>query len=144
MAAWAESHGVNLEFIQPGKPTQNSYIERFNRTYREEVLDLYVFNSLSEVRAITEDFIREYNEERPHESLGNMSPINFAAQRAGGSPCPLGSKIYRRHIPQRFMRTFLVVLTNKVLRNGPNFAQAVEHVQIQDFLSVGPVEPLDV
>ncbi|SFW61381.1 Integrase core domain-containing protein, partial [Desulfovibrio desulfuricans] len=91
MAAWAESHGVNLEFIQPGKPTQNSYIERFNRTYREEVLDLYVFNSLSEVRAITEDFIREYNEERPHESLGNMSPINFAAQRAGGSPCPLGN-----------------------------------------------------
>uniref|UniRef100_UPI00255AE3C4 IS3 family transposase n=1 Tax=Pseudodesulfovibrio pelocollis TaxID=3051432 RepID=UPI00255AE3C4 len=91
MAAWAESHGVNLEFIQPGKPTQNSYIERFNRTYREEVLDLYVFNSLSEVRAITEDFIREYNEERPHESLGNMSPINFAAQRAGGTPCPLGN-----------------------------------------------------
>ncbi|WP_097010305.1 IS3 family transposase [Pseudodesulfovibrio profundus] len=91
MAAWAESHGVNLEFIQPGKPTQNSYIERFNRTYREEVLDLYVFNSLSEVRAITEDFIREYNEERPHESLGNMSPINFAAQRAGGTPYPLGN-----------------------------------------------------
>ena len=91
MAAWAESHGVNLEFIQPGKPTQNSYIERFNRTYREEVLDLYVFNRLSEVRAITEDFIREYNEERPHESLGNMSPMNFAAQRAGGTPCPLGS-----------------------------------------------------
>ncbi|ADU64210.1 Integrase catalytic region [Pseudodesulfovibrio aespoeensis Aspo-2] len=91
MAAWAESHGVNLEFIQPGKPTQNSYIERFNRTYREEVLDLYVFNSLSEVRAITEDFIREYNEGRPHESLGNMSPINFAAQRAGGTPCPLGN-----------------------------------------------------
>ena len=86
MAGWAEEHGVDLEFIQPGKPTQNSYIERFNRTYREEVLDLYVFNSLSEVRAVTEDFIREYNEERPHESLGNMTPIDFATQRAEGVP----------------------------------------------------------
>lgn len=100
MAAWADSHGVELEFIQPGKPTQNSYIERFNRTYREEVLDLYVFNSLSEVRQVTEDFINEYNEERPHESLGNLTPVDFAAQRAGGTPGPLGGKIHRGQIPQ--------------------------------------------
>jgi len=91
MAAWADQHGVGLEFIQPGKPTQNSYIERFNRTYREEVLDLYIFDSLSEVRECTERFIREYNEDRPHESLGDMTPVEFAAQRAGGTPCPLGS-----------------------------------------------------
>ena len=90
MAAWAEEHGVELEFIQPGKPTQNSYIERFNRTYREEVLDLYIFNRLSEVRDVTETFIEEYNELRPHESLGNMTPVAFAAQRAGGTPGPLG------------------------------------------------------
>ena len=75
MAAWAEQHGVELQFIQPGKPTQNSYLERFNRTYREEVLDFYIFNSLSEVRESTEEFILEYNEDRPHESLGNMTPI---------------------------------------------------------------------
>ena len=91
MAVWAETHGVELDFIQPGKPTQNSYVERFNRTYREEVLDLYIFDSLREVRRCTEIFIREYNEERPHESLGNMTPIEFAAQRAGGTPCPLGN-----------------------------------------------------
>ncbi|MBU1249255.1 MAG: IS3 family transposase [Proteobacteria bacterium] len=89
MAAWAEERGVDLEFIQPGKPTQNSYIERFNRTYREEVLDLYIFNSLSEVRSVTEDFINVYNEERPHESLGNMTPTNFAHHRAGGTPCSM-------------------------------------------------------
>lgn len=85
MADWAAEHGVVLDFIQPGKPTQNSYIERFNRTLREEVLDLYIFNSLSEVRDLTEDFIREYNAARPHESLGNLPPDAFAAQRAGAS-----------------------------------------------------------
>lgn len=79
-----------LEFIQPGTSTQNSYIERFNRTYWEEGPDLYVFNSLSEVRAVIEYFIRGYNEEPPHESLGDMTPIDFAPQRAGGAPCPLG------------------------------------------------------
>ncbi len=91
MAAWAEEHRVSLEFIQPGKPTQNSYIERFNRTYREEVLDLYVFSNLSEVREATDDFIKEYNELRPHESLADKTPLAFAAQRAGGSPGPLGT-----------------------------------------------------
>lgn len=79
LAAWAEEHSIQLEFIKPGKPTQNSYIERFNRTYREEVLDAYVFNSLSEVREITEKWLIEYNEERPHESLGNLTPVEYLA-----------------------------------------------------------------
>ena len=77
MAEWAETHGITLEFIQPGKPTQNSFIERFNRTYREEVLDMYVFKRLSEVRNITERWINEYNEQRPHESLGNLTPREY-------------------------------------------------------------------
>lgn len=77
MAEWAETNGVRLDFIQPGKPTQNSYVERFNRTYREEVLNMYVFSRLSEVREITEKWLKEYNEERPHESLGNMTPIEY-------------------------------------------------------------------
>ena len=90
MAAWSEEHGVALDFIKPGKPTQNSYVERFNRTFREEVLGLYIFNTLSEVRAAAEDFIREYNEERPHESLAKMTPVEFAAHRAGACPSPMG------------------------------------------------------
>jgi len=78
MAAWAENHSVELEFIQPGKPMQNGFVERFNRTYREDVLNMYVFNKLSEVRAITEDWLIDYNEVRPHESLGNIPPIEYA------------------------------------------------------------------
>ena len=50
LAEWAEKHAVKLEFIQPGNPTQNAFIERFNRTYRTEILDFYLFRTLNEVR----------------------------------------------------------------------------------------------
>jgi putative transposase len=55
LADWAEKHDIQLEFIKPGKPTQNSYVERFNRTYRTEVLNMYAFKRLSEVREITDN-----------------------------------------------------------------------------------------
>ncbi len=58
LADWAEANDVLLDFIEPGKPTQNSYIERFNRTYRTEVIDFYLFSRLSEVRDITERWIK--------------------------------------------------------------------------------------
>jgi putative transposase len=77
LADWAEKSNVKLEFIKPGKPTQNSYVERFNRTYRNEVLDFYIFNCLKEVRDITKKWIDEYNTERPHESLGNYTPAEY-------------------------------------------------------------------
>jgi putative transposase len=79
LAEWAEEHGVELEFIQPGRPMQNGFIERFNRTFREEVLDMYVFRNIGEVRQITENWLTEYNEKRPHEALGNMTPKEYAA-----------------------------------------------------------------
>lgn len=77
MAQWAEEHGVALEFIKPGKPTQNAFIERFNRTYRTEILDFYLFRTLNEVREITERWLHEYNSERPHESLNNLTPEEY-------------------------------------------------------------------
>ena len=77
LAQWAEEHGVMLEFIKPGKPTQNAFIERFNRTYRTEILDFYLFRTLNEVRGITERWLTEYNSERPHESLNNLTPEEY-------------------------------------------------------------------
>ena len=77
LADWSEEHAIDLEFIQPGKPTQNSYVERFNRTYRDEVLNMYVFKTLSEVRAITEEWMDQYNEERPHDALGDHTPFEY-------------------------------------------------------------------
>ncbi len=68
MAEWAEEHDIHLEFIEKGKPTQNSFIERFNGTYRNEILDYYIFHTLTEVLEITESWLDEYNEERPHSS----------------------------------------------------------------------------
>lgn len=79
LADWAETHNVELMFIEPGKPTQNSYIERFNKTYRTEILDMYAFNTLTEVREITENWINEYNDERPHDSLNDLTPWEFLA-----------------------------------------------------------------
>ncbi len=77
LAAWAEARGIVLDFIQPGKPAQNAFIERFNQSYRAEVLDAHVFTSLAEVRAISETWRGQYNMERPHDSLGRVPPLTF-------------------------------------------------------------------
>src|SRR5215475_3053088 len=69
--------GISLGYIQPGKPDQNAFTERFNRTFREEVLDAYLFGSLEDVRAITNAWLDSYNTERPHESLGQVPPLTF-------------------------------------------------------------------
>lgn len=91
LASWAQEHDIELEFIQPGKPTQNSYVERFNRTYRDEILNMYVFKTLSEVRVITERWMSEYNEERPHDSLNDLTPYEYMVTSKqpenSNSPC---------------------------------------------------------
>jgi putative transposase len=78
LADWACDQDVLLAFIQPGKPAQNAYIERFNRTYREDVLDAYLFQSISEIQAITDDWLEEYNTVRPDQALGNLPPYEYA------------------------------------------------------------------
>ena len=77
---WCESKGIDLKFIQPGKPQQNAFIERFNRTYRHEVLSAHIFENLNQVKDITEQWIKIYNEDRPHAALGKLSPIHYRQQ----------------------------------------------------------------
>ena len=81
---WMKENGVKQEFIEPGKPAQNGYVERFNRTYRENVLNAYLFNSLEEARQTTSRWMERYNEIRPHESLGNVPPERILAVVTSG------------------------------------------------------------
>ena len=74
---WAKLNGMAIRYIQPGKPNQNAYIERFNRTFREEVLDQHLFTRLDDVREAAYWWMLEYNEERPHDSLGDMTPVEY-------------------------------------------------------------------
>jgi putative transposase len=82
LAAWSEQRGVRLEFIQPGKPAQNAYIESFNGRLRDECLNANWFTSLSDARRKIETWRRDYNEQRPHSSLNYVSPIEFARTAA--------------------------------------------------------------
>lgn len=82
---WAKTNGMALQYIQPGKPNQNAYIERFNRTFREEVLDRHLFARLDDVREAAYWWMLEYNEDRPHDSLGDLTPAEYRQRIAEGS-----------------------------------------------------------
>ena len=75
--AWCEARGITLAYIEPGKPNQNAYVERFNRSFRGEVLDAWVFTTLAKVRVVSEEWRHCYHTERSHESLGNVPPLTF-------------------------------------------------------------------
>jgi putative transposase len=85
VADWAEANQVELEFIKPGRPMQNGFVERFNRTYREAVLDMYIFESLEDVRNKTDEWLETYNHHRPHDSLGGMPPSEYLAKHNTGN-----------------------------------------------------------
>jgi putative transposase len=81
-AAWCLSHGIELEFIQPGKPSQNAYVERFNGSLRDECLNVHWFTSLADAKEKLEAWRIDYNESRPHKALNHRTPREYAAEMA--------------------------------------------------------------
>ncbi len=71
---WANQNKITLLYIQPGKPTQNAYIERFNRTARHEWLDMHLFNSIEHAQLLATQWLWTYNNERPHSAIGGITP----------------------------------------------------------------------
>ena len=74
MQLWAKEKEIELKFIQPGKPTQNAYIERFNRTVRHEWLDMHLFESIEHAQHLATDWLLKYNNERPNSAIGGVPP----------------------------------------------------------------------
>ncbi len=80
---WCKGNNISILYTQPGCPTQNSYIERFNGSYRRAVLNAYIFKTLKDVREITETWMEYYNNERPHDALNNLAPMEYRLARTG-------------------------------------------------------------
>ncbi len=77
---WAYHRGIKLDFIPPGRPVENAFIESFNGKLRDECLNVHWFKDLWEAQFLIEKWRREYNEMRPHSSLGNLTPTEYVAQ----------------------------------------------------------------
>jgi putative transposase len=95
--AWAAQHGVHLHFIQPGKPVQNAFIESFNGKFRDECLNEHWFLTLQEAQLMIEAWRREYNEERTHSTIGDVTPQEFITNYQNGA-----------HLTQEFTPSALV------------------------------------
>jgi putative transposase len=111
---WCRQNKITIVFIQPGKPMQNAYVERCNGNIRKELLNTYVFTTLAEVREKAAEWMNDYNNHRPHKSLGYKAPKVFAEenckrpvsapklypQMANGNP----SKIEESHLVDKIIK----------------------------------------
>jgi putative transposase len=90
---WAYRRGVQLDFIRPGKPVENAFIEAFNGRLRDECLNVHQFLSLEDARRKIEVWRRDYNEQRPHSSLGDLTPSEFVTHRQGTRTAENGARL---------------------------------------------------
>lgn len=75
LMTWARARGIRIEYIQPGKPQQNAYIERYNRTVRYDWLNQYLFDTIKQVQESATEWLWSYNHERPNMALGGITPM---------------------------------------------------------------------
>lgn len=131
---WCEEKGITLQYIQPGAPTQNAYIERNNGSLRRELLDAYMFTSLREIREMAGRWRQDYNSSRPHKALGYLSPHQFyvgwlnrqtvpnettsalSTSPSGGPQRPQATAI----VDKVFEKPMLINTPNPLLSNTPN------------------------
>jgi transposase InsO family protein len=85
--SWAYARGIKIDYIQPGKPVQNCFIESFNGTLRDECLNLHWFLSLADARRTIECWRKDYNSVRPHSSLGGLTPAEYAGNHSPSEEC---------------------------------------------------------
>lgn len=104
---WCSNLGIELQYIQPGKPTQNAYIESFNGIYRRHVLDAHIFEILEDVRAVTEEWINHYNTEKPHQSLRDPTPKEYLLKYGQ----------LDKSIPKAELTTFQQIDSNNLIEN---------------------------
>lgn len=79
---WSKVNEIEFKYIEPGKPTQNAFVERFNKTYRQCILDAYMFDSIDEVREVSQLWVDDYNNSRPHDALGGLPPRVYRQKQA--------------------------------------------------------------
>lgn len=78
---WAKLNNIKVSYIQPGKPQQNAYVERFNRTVRHEWLDMNSFSSIEHAQITATSWLWSYNNERPNMALGGVTPKQFLSKK---------------------------------------------------------------
>ena len=84
--SWCADHGIEIRFIQPGKPNQNAFVERFKKSYRDEILDAYLFERIEEVQRLTDQWLLDYNDYRPHDSLAGVPPTSYMPRPTASEP----------------------------------------------------------
>ena len=82
LATWAKKQNIVIQYIQPGKPQQNAYVERYNRTVRHEWLDQHLFESIDHAKETATEWLWRYNNERPNMAIGGIPPRQMLRQAA--------------------------------------------------------------